>query len=541
MTQTIGSELCDGSNSLLKKKKGLQYDIEIDRAIFQELNLQESLSSGQPLSSGQLKKRIEKLLGRKKVADTVYYDHINKLVSGNDLEKKDTKERGRQSVFYSLNKEAKRTWRLNIHRINAECVLFRQIYERLFFYEFQGTPAIIITDQDFDKLLQSEFNTTRDKLNWGRLSTDNHLIVEELYGTHSETKIGKKHRKDHNKQMQVYWTERGQVAFEEVVFLCQPLEDNLDVWIIKTEYWEINKNSSHKKYAIDYRLQLPGVAINEFMGTENFKREDLEKATSLLIKEGLLTSCMVFRDETRYKILDERLRYMIEKLRGLHYREFNCLLWKWEDFEEPTNNEKERSKWLEEQDSERIFRSAEMMRYRNKLLVKTSKTLEEYRVRYAVTISHDTPLLMTAEKYKAILNGNIIPHFEESMLSMYEHYKSDMEKKGLTQSVLGFHAYRRERLTYAEADLAWDAENLKRECADILEEYKFLHNAIRMICPLVFQPPDPQLQIDTPHYDDRWDDQAIINACKTLHLLSTGKIVEKERQGESEEIFHKVY
>jgi hypothetical protein len=112
--------------------------------MLEELNLQESLSSG------QLKNRIENLLGRT-VAPTVYYDHINKLVSENDLEKKDTKERGIPSVFYSLNKGAKRAWRLNIHRINAEYVLFGQIYERLFFYEFQGTPAIIISsEQDFD-------------------------------------------------------------------------------------------------------------------------------------------------------------------------------------------------------------------------------------------------------------------------------------------------------------------------------------------------------------------------------------------------------
>jgi len=70
---------------------------------------------------------------------------------------------------------------------------------------------------------------------------------------------------------------------------------------------------------------------------------------------------------------------------------------------------------------------------------------------------------------------------------------------------------------------------LKREYADVLEEYKFLHNAIRIICPLVFQPPDPQLQIDNPRYDDRWDEQALINTTKILYLLSTGKIVEKER------------
>ena len=228
----------DGSDSLFKKKKGLQYDIEVDRAIFQELNVQESLSSN------QLKKRV---LGRKKVADSVYYDHVNKLVSKNDLEKKDTKERGRQSVFYSLNKEAKRAWKLNIHRINAECDLFRQVYERLFFYEFQGTPAIIISEQDFDKLLQSEFNTTKDELVWSRIHHDNELIDEELYKTYSDTRFGKKHRKNHNKEMQAYWKESKQtVAFEEVEFICQPLKDDLDIWIIKTEYWELNKNSHHK-------------------------------------------------------------------------------------------------------------------------------------------------------------------------------------------------------------------------------------------------------------------------------------------------------
>jgi hypothetical protein len=181
MTESIRSEPCNNSNSLLKKK-GLQYDIKIDRAVFHELDLSESLSSG------TLKKRIENFLGLI-IPPTVYYNHVKKLVSENDLEKKDTKERGRQSVFYSLNKEAKRAWRLNIHRINPDSGLFRKIYERLFFYEFQGVPAFIITsEQDFDKLLQSEFNTTRDKLDWGRISRDdNDLIVEELYGTYSET------------------------------------------------------------------------------------------------------------------------------------------------------------------------------------------------------------------------------------------------------------------------------------------------------------------------------------------------------------------
>src|SRR5215472_13585894 len=61
-------------------------------------------------------------------------------------------------------------------------------------------------------------------------------------------------------EVQAYWKESKQtVAFEEVEFICQPLKDDLNIWIIKTEYWELNKNSHHKKYVVDYKLQLPGV------------------------------------------------------------------------------------------------------------------------------------------------------------------------------------------------------------------------------------------------------------------------------------------
>ncbi len=177
MPESSWSEQIGSANLPHKKKKGLEYDIDIDRAIFHELNLSESVSSG------QLKIRIEKFLGRQSITPAVYYDHINKMLNERDLEKKDTRERGKQSVFYSLTKEAKREWKLNIHRLNPEHVIFRKIYERLFFYEFEGTPAFIISsEQNFDKLLQSQFSTTRDKLEWWKSSHGgNYVIVDELY------------------------------------------------------------------------------------------------------------------------------------------------------------------------------------------------------------------------------------------------------------------------------------------------------------------------------------------------------------------------
>jgi hypothetical protein len=53
---------------------------------------------------------------------------------------------------------------------------------------------------------------------------------------------------------------------------------------------------------------------------------------------------------------------------------------------------------------------------------------------------------------------------------MYDIYKDSIEAKGLTESVLDFDTYCRESLRRAEEELAWDAECLKRECPDVLEE-----------------------------------------------------------------------
>ena len=82
------------------------------------------------------------------------------------MKKKDT-GRG-QKVFYSLMEGVKRQLRLKIHRLQPEHTLFRKIYEKLCFYEFEGTPAFIISSESqLDELVKSEFNTTRDKLEWG--------------------------------------------------------------------------------------------------------------------------------------------------------------------------------------------------------------------------------------------------------------------------------------------------------------------------------------------------------------------------------------
>jgi predicted HTH transcriptional regulator len=80
---------------------GLKYDIDIDRAIINQLAESESLSSG------KLKERIEMVLTRA-INDKTYFNHLRKLVDKKILNKQDDGKRGKVSVYYSLTEEAKR-------------------------------------------------------------------------------------------------------------------------------------------------------------------------------------------------------------------------------------------------------------------------------------------------------------------------------------------------------------------------------------------------------------------------------------------------
>jgi hypothetical protein len=493
MTKTVSSRLHDSSNLLLsKKKKGLPYKINIDRAIFHELNLYESLGSS------QLKSRIEETLGS--ITTSVYYDHIKRMVKEGDLEKKDIGIRGKPSVFYSLSKDAKREYRLNIHRTNPEHTLFRKLYERLLFYEFdESPPSIISSEGEFDDLLQSEFNTTRDKLDWYMEGTEAHqsIIIREVYPALWGHKRNEKH---HARDMREYWEENdGQSrVMEELTFICMPIKDNADVRIVKTEYWEINKNGKHKKYDTDYRLELPGVATKEFLnnrfiGIGNFREQDIEKAVSLLIKEGLLEHCMVFLGRNRYKIADQKLRHIVQILRTFHFDEFNLLLCKWEEFEQPTEEEKERAKWLlGEQESNRIFRLAAIKRHRHKELMKKCHSLDDYCRRSSVEDAW--PLWTTAEHHDTCVEGRTVPF--QRIDAMLENYKAERRNPALTHKaakndILEFNKYQRQCLEYTEQRVLQYAEEwLKGYEPNVLEEYKFLHHAIRMIFPLVFESAD---------------------------------------------------
>ena len=85
--------------------------------------------------------------------------------------------------------------------------------------------------------------------------------------------------------------------------------------------------------------------------------------------------------------------------------------------------------------------------------------------------------------------------------------------------------------------MKWDADGLKMENADVLEEYKFLYHAIRMICPLVFEPPNSELQTGIVH-DDVVKEDATRKFAKMTGATYGGNAYDYKRK---KRVRHKTY
>jgi len=113
-------------------QNGKQYDFAIDDAIINELFISTSLSSG------DLKGKLEKKLGRD-IFPKTYYNHINMMIEDNLLKRIDLGKRGIKSVYYSLTEAAKKKQKLmlmpprtgEIHRTSYFSII-KEIYAHIF-------------------------------------------------------------------------------------------------------------------------------------------------------------------------------------------------------------------------------------------------------------------------------------------------------------------------------------------------------------------------------------------------------------------------
>lgn len=376
----------------------MQYDNQIDNAIVDTLALHGSISYL------ELKDKIVKHRGKTMSFETFNF-HLKKMLKEKIL-KKDDMGRGKK-VFYSLTEDAKKQRHLNILGVNPQQLLFRRIYEKLFFYEIYYSPLNIVSSKDdLFKILAELKVDVKDLRVVTRDTLDLEIAMKSDDLSFADTKTR-------------YSTGASTITA-----------------ITKTEFWEVKNRIKHK-YATEYMFTIRGTSVDEFIKNDSlgakFSRDDVEAAFKLLIENGLIKRGIVFRGQRRFVIADDRLRNLTNALKWIHEDEWRFLLHKWENFDEPTKEEKERMTiLLGEEEATRLIKKTEMERDRYKQIMKGKLVNPN----------------LTAQEYKKSLEQYLIK------------YKSELED-GLKKA--------------------------KIDHKETIQEYTFLHDIIKTVCPMIIE------------------------------------------------------
>jgi DNA-binding PadR family transcriptional regulator len=268
--------------STFPSENGLQYEVAIDIAIIRLLIKYDSISSG------DLKRRIEETLDRK-IKPKTYYNHLNRLVNDNVLNKKDTGVRGKPSVFYSLTEEAKRRIELQLLRIFPKYGTIKHMYFHLIFEGIAKGETCSCDSTDLDKHL-SEMNISRKD-----------LLIDS---------IEKKYFKAELQQEIVDETE---ILLPFNIFIYyRPI---YNIRIVQTiTYYKNIIHHTYREYS-SYCFSIPGIPINSFINKVRFTyKSDITEAFELLLKNGLIKPKLKFGSEMRYVLADNALDDLITDL-----------------------------------------------------------------------------------------------------------------------------------------------------------------------------------------------------------------------------------
>lgn len=268
-------------------RNGLKFDKAMDVAIVDELVCTKEINSG------NLKRKAEETLGRTIKVKT-YYNHLQRLQNENIVHKRDTGNRGIESVYYSLTAEAEKLTQLKLLRTYSDFDSFKKIYANILFRAITE-PGIYGCDS----------SNLNEFLSYIHISIDNLVIdnIKKEYPCGNSVII----RNVNNPEERI--------LPEVISIYYKPISN---VRIIETISYRNNTRTNHIWEQESFFLfHIPGISIKEFIGQKYVYRpspEAVERAFLLLLKSHLIRPAMEYRGETRYVLADDALRDLIKDI-----------------------------------------------------------------------------------------------------------------------------------------------------------------------------------------------------------------------------------
>ena len=457
------------------------YDNRVDQYIISEL-----LSQNDKIASGKLKKAVEIKLG-KKLSPDVFHPHLRKMISKKELVKED-EGRGK-NVYYSISEVTKKRHQLKILNTDDKQEIFKKIYENIFLYDlfeglykrtsfpdsYLGIYEDVIVPYDIMKRIiidsESKFNDflsklhiVKDKISWGTMVLDPNGFTNLIDDLQSPSKYSHHIRKE-------YWNEmKGMSRFRaEKLRFFYPKESDHDFMIYALETWEIRKKRKYdlslKLVKTRYLVFMPGITMEDIIKDNQFNKEEIEDAIKKLEEGGLIKN-KIYGSEIRYVIADNDLREFINDLRNLFKDEFSYLLFRWKNFELPTDKRRERMESIfGEEQFRKIFRNCQIKLSKHRDKVTKCTNIEQYNDVLKQNTDSDalkTELDICLDKF--IENMEKVPRSKN---------RSQRDIKSYKKYLIG-------KIDFALNEISYNNE--------VLEKYKFLDNIFKLILPKPFEP-----------------------------------------------------
>jgi hypothetical protein len=449
----------------------------------------------------------------------VFSNILNKMVDDSYL-RKEVNEKSKltlKEINYQLTENAKKLLQMNILKMDNKQPVFKRIYEEFFtipdFFEAVYKKALledpsdelyekiplserivkqitIKSDFEFDTFLKN-LDIRQDKLEWGVVSYGgkSSMIADILYPFDiSPARL--------EEQKKLYWNEeKGQTKLKEkLMLICIPIketQEDLDFWIRRIEEWEIEKKGrddiNPNLISREFFVFISGVTTQDILqgndGLLEGSEVEVQEGIDILKRVGLIKA-KTFGMEIRYIIADNQLHDLISGIKTALMAELGYLLTKWEWFEVPTPQERERMECIfGKKEFGKLSTSLELKLFEHKKSMRKCKNVDEYHELFYENSS----------SFQRLASGITLDGYKES------RRKKPVTRKEHLQDVKRYRQHLREQLQRFLDELIMNydeegIEELKMDFGEIIEKYSFIRDIVRKICPKVFEPPNKELQ-----------------------------------------------
>jgi hypothetical protein len=376
--------------------------------------------------------------------------------------------------------------------VNKKALLedpYDELYEKIPLSERIAKQITIKSEFEFDTFLKN-LDIRQDKLEWGVVSYGgkSSMIADILYPF--DISPG---RLDERKKS--YWNEENHKARvkEDLMLISFPKKDSpddLNFWITRIEKWNIEKKGSidfiSKLISRKYVIFLPGVTEEDISLSNDgmLEKSKVQEGLDILENVGLIKA-KELGEQIRYIIADNQLHDLISAIKTAFISELNYLLTKWELFEVPNIQERERMESIFGKKFGRLATQLEIKLYEHKMKMRSCEDVDAYND----LLKKD---YISSSFGEFILDG----YFNEYKNQRIMFPTTRNEKK---KDIERFRKYLMNKLqrkvdelimTYDEEGI----EELKIDFGAIVEKYSFLREIMGKVCPKVFEPPNKELQ-----------------------------------------------